>query len=260
MLVALLGGSVVLAQSTPSHAAPITFNLYSNSPDIINAQGKTNPIFGLGTTAPIFSADYIGPSLEFKKEGVKLTISNPVGASGHSVSRSTTTLGTCLGGNRPSSMVVCGNDGSSWAPQISSIKLKFDKTVKLISTSGVLRSFFAEVGTAVPVVDSTWTSQVLSESFTYQNTIPAPNSNLSFTNSYASTFNNNFIVTANTEIIVSSVFSETPPNSPGNLDYWVQTLEVDAVPAPGPLPLFGAITAFGWSRRMRKRIKQPKTF
>ena len=29
------------------------------------------------------------------------------------------------------------------------------------------------------------------------------------------------------------------------------------VTVPGPLPLFGAITAFGWSRRLRKRISAP---
>ena len=29
-----------------------------------------------------------------------------------------------------------------------------------------------------------------------------------------------------------------------------------AAPAPGPLPLFGAAAAFGFSRKLRKRIKQ----
>ena len=32
----------------------------------------------------------------------------------------------------------------------------------------------------------------------------------------------------------------------------------EGVPAPGPLPLFGAITAFGFSRKLRKRIKDSK--
>ena len=32
---------------------------------------------------------------------------------------------------------------------------------------------------------------------------------------------------------------------------------VGQTPAPGPLPLFGAAAAFGWSRRLRKRIAAP---
>jgi len=258
MLVALLGGSVALAQAAPSLAAPILFDLRSGSPDVYMPSGQMDPIFGGGTPSPIFSTDYIGPSLSFKKGGVKLTISNPLGVAGAaSVSRSNPTLGTCLGGNRPTSIVTCGNEGEDASPQISSIRLKFDKTVKLISTSGVLRSFFDEIGTADPVVESTWTSQSSTDSFLYENTIPTQGSG-SFTNSYASMFSN-FIVSADTEIVVSSMFSDKNRTSPGNLDYWAQTLEVEAVPAPGPLPLFGAAMAFSWTRRIRKRINQPKT-
>jgi len=35
--------------------------------------------------------------------------------------------------------------------------------------------------------------------------------------------------------------------------------EPAAAPAPAPLPLFGAAAAFGWSRRIRKQIKQSQT-
>ena len=75
-----------------------------------------------------------------------------------------------------------------------------------------------------------------------------------FTNPYASTFNDGFTVSADTEIIVTSTFV-------GSVDYWAQTLKVEPVPAPapGPLPLFGAAAAFGWSRRIRKQIKQSQT-
>lgn len=251
MLVALFGVSVAVAQSAPSFAATITFNLFPNSPEANVPLGITDPIFGEGPPSSIFKADYIGSSLLFEKGGVKLTIANPSWASGSSVSRSNQTLGTCLGGNRPSSIVVCGNDGTNSAPQISSIKLKFDKSVKLISISGILRSYFAEIGTTDPQVTSTWTSQALTTDFTYENTIPASPSTLYFVNPYVSTFNDGFIVSADTEVIVSSTFA-------GNLDYWAQTLKVEPVPAPapGPLPLFGAATAFGWSRRIRKQIKQ----
>jgi MYXO-CTERM domain-containing protein len=258
MLVTLFGVSVAGAQSAPAHAATITFNLFSNSPEAIVPLGITDPIFGEGTPSSMFHADYIGPSLLFEKGGVKLTIANPSWASGSSVSRSNQTLGACLGGDRPNSIVVCGNEGTNPSPQISSIKLKFDKSVKLISTSGILRSFFAEIGTTDPQVTSTWTSQAFTSDFTYENTIPASLSTMYFTNPYASTFDDGFTVSADTEIIVTSAFA-------GGVDYWAQTLKVEPVPvpapapAPGPLPLFGAAAAFGWSRRMRKQIKQSQT-
>jgi hypothetical protein len=155
MLVALFGVSVAVAQSAPSYAATITFILFSNSPEANVPLGITDPIFGEGPPSSIFNADYIGPSLLFEKGGVKLTIANPSWASGSSVSRSNQTLGACLGGDRPNSIVVCGNEGTNTSPQISSIKLKFDKSVKLINTSGILRSFFAEIGTTDSQVTST---------------------------------------------------------------------------------------------------------
>ena len=261
MLVTLFGVSVAGAQSAPAHAATITFNLFSNSPEAIVPLGITDPIFGEGTPSSMFHADYVGPSLLFEKGGVKLTIANPSWASGSSVSRSNQTLGACLGGDRPNSIVVCGNEGTNPSPQISSIKLKFDKSVKLISTSGILRSFFAEIGTINPQVTSTWTSQTLTNGFTYENTIPTSPSAIFFTSSYGSTFSNNFTVSADTDIIVSSTFAE---QLAGHVDYWAQTLEVEPVsapapPVPGPLPLFGAATAFGWSRKIRKQIKQSQT-
>lgn len=253
MLLALFGVSVAVAQSAPAYAATITFNLFSNSPEAIVPLGITDPIFGEGTPSLVFQTDYIGPSLLFEKGGVRLIISNPSWAFGSSVSRSNQTLGTCLGGDRPNSIVVCGNEGTNPSPQIASIKLKFDKSVKLISTSGILRSFFAEIGATDPQVTSTWTSQALSSDFTYENTIPTSPSTMYFTNPYASTFNDDFIVSADIEIVVTSTFA-------GNVDYWAQTIKVEPVPAPapapGPLPLFGAAAAFGWSRRMRKQIKQ----
>jgi MYXO-CTERM domain-containing protein len=75
---------------------------------------------------------------------------------------------------------------------------------------------------------------------------------MNFTNPYASTFDDGFTVSADTAIIVTSTFA-------GGVDYWAQTLKVEPVPAPAPLPLFGAAAAFGWSRRIRKQIKQSQT-
>jgi len=36
---------------------------------------------------------------------------------------------------------------------------------------------------------------------------------------------------------------------------WAQATLVNNVPVPGPLPLFGVAAAFGFSRKLRKRIK-----
>ena len=62
MLFTLFGVSVAVAQSAPAHAATITFNLFSNSPEAIVPQGITDPIFGEGTPSSMFQADYIGPA------------------------------------------------------------------------------------------------------------------------------------------------------------------------------------------------------
>ena len=41
----------------------------------------------------------------------------------------------------------------------------------------------------------------------------------------------------------------------GSLDYWMQNLNVEAAPVPGPLPLLGVGSAFAFSRRIRRRCK-----
>jgi hypothetical protein len=45
------------------------------------------------------------------------------------------------------------------------------------------------------------------------------------------------------------------PNNNGIPIVWAQAAPLHAAPAPGPLPLFGAGAAFGFSRQLRKRIK-----
>jgi hypothetical protein len=40
-------------------------------------------------------------------------------------------------------------------------------------------------------------------------------------------------------------------------DAEVAALDLRTPAVPGPLPLFGAAAAFGWSRRLRKRIATP---
>ena len=38
--------------------------------------------------------------------------------------------------------------------------------------------------------------------------------------------------------------------------YWYWVLDAPGTDVPGPLPLFGAAAAFGWSRRLRQRVRQ----
>ena len=42
---------------------------------------------------------------------------------------------------------------------------------------------------------------------------------------------------------------------PGSSSVWSQATVYSAAGAPGPLPLFGAAAAFGYSRQLRKRVK-----
>jgi hypothetical protein len=65
-------------------------------------------------------------------------------------------------------------------------------------------------------------------------------------------FSNQFIAAANLPVQVSTV-----DVTPGLLQINQFTVEEAAAPAavPGPLPLIGAATAFGMSRRLRSRIK-----
>jgi hypothetical protein len=71
---------------------------------------------------------------------------------------------------------------------------------------------------------------------------------------------------------VSAVSFITPPSSTSVSIAWVQggvnnallntsldfVTNPPAIPVPGPLPLFGAATAFGFSRRLRRRVSAPQ--
>lgn len=53
------------------------------------------------------------------------------------------------------------------------------------------------------------------------------------------------------------LFNTVPGSGVLGLDNVVVNQKDSAVAVPGPLPLFGAGAAFGWSRRLRKRIATP---
>jgi hypothetical protein len=220
---------------SPVAAASISVNTKAGSADAVNS--ITDAVFGTGT--PASGLSIFGPTFSFQKGGVTLTFSNPRKDASAEVSRSTSSLGTCLGGSRSGADVaVCGNDPAS-IPQLNNIELSFNQAVRVLSTSGIVRG-----PTAGANVQSTWTSNLSTNTFNY--TRGAGASVQSFSSSFT-----NFFALANTPITISSNFA-------GDLDYWMQSLEFETVnpdEVPAPLPLFGAASAFVWSRRVRRRIK-----
>jgi MYXO-CTERM domain-containing protein len=63
------------------------------------------------------------------------------------------------------------------------------------------------------------------------------------------------------EVVYYNAKSDKWENSAENtLDvdtkYWYWVLDAPGTEVPGPLPLLGAGAAFGWSRRLRQRVKQ----
>lgn len=68
-------------------------------------------------------------------------------------------------------------------------------------------------------------------------------------------------VALNSEVVYYNSSSKKWENSTENTlgadtKYWYWVLDAPGTHAPGPLPLLGAGAAFGWSRRLRRRVKQ----
>lgn len=240
-----LGGMISLAPLSGARAAT-TISTFSNSPQATDS--RLDAVFGEGTPAPTVTGSVVAPPIRaFTLDGVTMTFSDPENSFGNVVSRSNNTLGTCIGGNRPGTMAVCGNPPAEPAGgQLNSIQLTFDKTVRLLSTAGVLRS--QGVPTAISGnVTSAWTTTGSTESFLYALVAGDPQ-----IQNYSSTFSD-FIAVAGDPVYITSDFN-------GELDYWMQSIEFEALSSdvPGPLPVLGAVTAFAWSRRVRRRINAVK--
>jgi hypothetical protein len=163
------------------------------------------------------------------------------------VSRSNNTLGTCLGGQRPASVAVCGNNPNGPTPELNKITLTFNQAVKLLSAAGVTRSIVGDT-MGDNIISSIWTTPGSSASFIATNSDNTMNPGDVTLDPFDFMFSN-FIAQANIPVTVETSFTQ------GKLDYWVQNLKVEAVPAPGPLPLLGVGTAFACSRRIRRRCK-----
>jgi hypothetical protein len=229
-----------LTVANPARAGIITFNTFSDSADALAP--AADAIFGTGTPATGLTTS--APTFTFQDSGIQVTFSDPGNQAGDAVSRSDTNLGTCLGGFRPAKAAVCGNPISP-VPQINTITLKFNQTVKLISTSGVMRSVVGDYN-GDNIIASIWQTPGMNASFSYTNPENTSGSG-AYLNPYSSSFND-FIAQANTPVTITTNFTQ------GYMDYWMQELKVQTIDVPGPLPLMGLGSAFAFSRRIRRRI------
>lgn len=259
----------------PSLALPTsTFDLFSQN--LFPTPYGTAKSFGNGT--PNDQAQFIGTTIQYKVNGITLTVSDPKAGSSNKVSlaASNTTLstsgaqsglpalGTCLGGSRKGNVAVCGNPGNATVGvvDLDSIQFSFDKDVSLISMGGNLRTSYSVDGTATNQVISTWTTPDDSQAFTYiidaNSTVGANGYNGAYglfqLKSFSSQFNLQKLA-ANQPITITSNFGDPTQN---NLDYLLQNITVQEQ-VPGPLPLLGAGSAFAWSRKLRTRIKATKS-
>lgn len=244
-----LGSLASLLASSPAQASIVTFTTFSNSPDAVNS--VSDYIFGTdGAQASGLTVS--GPTFTFQDSGIQVTFSNPTNPDGGAVSRSISnpSLGTCVGGRRPATVAICGNKPGELAvppsdrAELNQITLTFNKQVKLISTAGNMRSIGGD-----SLVDNKITSiwQTIGSSASFDYTNPVITGSIDpYYSAYSSSFDN-FIVQANTPVTITTNFMQ------GNMDYWMQELNV--VEVPGPLPLLGVGSAFAFSRRIRRRSK-----
>ncbi|MCX5957036.1 MAG: hypothetical protein NTW51_11665 [Cyanobacteria bacterium] len=241
LVAAALGSVATLAVSSPAQA--LTISTFSDSADAVTP--TPDAIFGGGKPASGLSK--VGSSFSFNKSGIQVTFSDPLKSMDPAVSRSTSVLGTCLGGQRPASVAVCGNDPNGPTPELNKITLTFNKAVKLLSAAGVTRSVVGDT-MGDNIISSVWTTPGSIASFNATNSDNTVTPGDVTLDPFDFMFSN-FIAQANVPVTVETSFTQ------GKLDYWVQNLKVEAAHVPGPLPLLGVGTAFAYSRRIRRRCK-----
>lgn len=241
LLGTLLGAGLVLTGS-PGQAVGTTFTFDLGS-------GTATPADPQASSTKAFSAQADGRLLRMVFQNALLPLvpddlPKPVSA---------TEAGLCLyksGGDglNDIGLTNCGletpGNGTGAANQ-SAIALVFDQAVELVSYRyGSLR-----VGLGNPLL--TWgepTSPVVSTETLFDKQVGT---------SYA--FANPFVVGANRIIAISGVGGDRDSSS---TEVLLSQLVVRALPSepatdvPGPLPLAGALAAFGWSRRLRGRLNR----
>ncbi|WP_094585295.1 hypothetical protein [Synechococcus sp. BO 8801] len=238
LLGTLLGAGIVLSGS-PGQALGTTFTFDLGS-------GTATPADPQASSTKTFSAQADGRMLRLVFQNALLPddTAKPVSA---------TDEGLCLykaggPGLNDIGLTNCGRDtpgnGTGTANQ-SAIELVFDQAVELVSYRyGSLR-----VGLGNPLL--TWgepTSPVVSTETLFDKQVGT---------SYA--FANPFVVGANQVIAITGVGGDRDSSS---TEVLLSQLVVRAIPSepatdvPGPLPLAGALAAFGWSRRLRDRLNR----
>ncbi len=238
LLGTLLGAGLVLGGS-PGQAIGTTFTFDLGS-------STATPADPQASATKAFSAKADGRTLRLVFQNALLPNDNtkPVSA---------TDEGVCLykaggAGLNDIGLTNCGREspgnGTGEANQ-SAIELIFDQEVELLSYSyGSLR-----VGLGNPLL--TWgepTSPVVSTETLFDKAVGT---------SYA--FANPFVVRANRIIAITGTGGDRDSSS---TEVLLSQLVVRALPSepatgvPGPLPLAGALAAFGWSRRLRGRLSR----
>ncbi len=234
LLATLLGAGLVLSGS-PGQAIGTTFSFDLGSSTATPADPQATP-------TKSFSATAGGRTL-------RLVFQNALMPDDTNKPVSATDEGLCLykaggAGLNDVGLSNCGRatpgNGTGVANQ-SAIELVFDQAVELVSYRyGSLR-----VGLGNPLL--TWgepTGAVVSTETLFDKQVGT---------SYA--FDNPFVVGANRVIAVTGVGGDGDSSS---TEVLLSQLVVRALPdatgVPGPLPLAGALAAFGWSRRLRGRL------
>lgn len=171
-------------------------------------------------------------SFDFASGGINLDVTNPVGGPFPTAGGTNTTAqGLCVWAQNGGTQTRCGftTANADATTNLSGLSFTFDKSVKLtgfnVSSLTNLSSGSLTFGASPAVNFST----------TGFNALP------------------NIFVGANTPITFASIGNLSGTNDSGLIR--ISSLQVEEVPVPGPLPLFGAATAFTFSRRLRKRIK-----
>ena len=189
----------------------------------------------------------------FTSGGVTLTVDNAIGNNITSALSTPNSIG--VGGvntDRRNGLCVALLSGTTGKCQYTSSALgditftgltfTFNKPVRLLGFD------FTRVG-GIETGSLAFTSGGSNEIFSFSNPGGGQSANGGVFKS--SIFATNFLVDANVPIAVSSAATVYASGSSGSIR--INNLSVQEV--PGPLPVFGVAAAFGWSRRLRSKLR-----
>jgi hypothetical protein len=211
------GSATILSLAAQPSALAISFDLTTPT----DTQGSTSaPITAGGTT---------------------LILSNPLWTNNVPVGIRQSTLGVCAwavvgtSGGRCNVNVIDGFTGS----QLTGLKATFSK-------SSILKSF--NIGQFAPSSGAGTIANALIQ-FKVGGTVK---DSLSITGNGPYALNTPILLGAGQDLEIVTSGSTNAAN--GGL-FRISAFEADSVSVPGPLPLVGAGAAFGWSRKLRRRLQ-----